>query len=476
MMPAVRRRTLSALVLVIAGAAATALMLRAGATDRFPHDRHANLFPLCEGCHAGIESGDPSAFYPAPAMCANCHDGTVEQRVEWDGPREHVGNLEFTHPAHQVAVMRGDGAAMECEQCHNVAGEPRMTIQRANPDVCLSCHAHAATDHFADAQCATCHEPFVTSGLPSSRLLTLPLPDDHRAPGFVLEGHGAMAQETAQRCAVCHTQERCTGCHVDAADVPAIAAIPAAPRGWELPAYVAHYPTPPSHLTRDWIERHGAPASRESCATCHTREDCTACHVSPAPAAVAALPSRDEVRAPGAVTQRQAPISHASRFFERDHAALAASQPQSCAACHARQFCTDCHDAPAGPSYHPRNFAAQHSSAAYGRRLECSTCHEVRTFCRSCHIQMGMDAVGRLNPGFHDAEPLWLLRHARAARQGLESCTTCHTQRDCLQCHSELGAFQVNPHGPDFDARRAYSRNPLICAACHVGDPLRSRR
>lgn len=167
------------------------------------------------------------------------------------------------------------------------------------------------------------------------------------------------------------------------------------------------------------------------------------------------------------------PLSHASRFFETQHAALAASQPQSCNACHAQTFCSDCHDAPANPSYHPRNFGAQHSSAAYGRRLECSTCHEVRTFCRSCHITQGMDAVGRLNPGFHDAEPLWLLRHARAARQGLESCTSCHTQRDCMQCHSQIGAFQVSPHGPNFDARRAHRRNPVICFACHVDDPLR---
>jgi hypothetical protein len=86
---------------------------------------------------------------------------------------------------------------------------------------------------------------------------------------------------------------------------------------------------------------------------------------------------------------------------------------------------------------------------------------------------MGMQTQGRLDPGFHDAEPFWLLRHARAARQGLESCTSCHTQRDCLQCHSQIGAFQISPHGPNFDARRAQRRNPTICFACHVSDPLR---
>jgi hypothetical protein len=194
--------------------------------------------------------------------------------------------------------------------------------------------------------------------------------------------------------------------------------------------------------------------------------------VTPAYDVVLSLPAREETAAPGVGTERQMPLSHASRFFEREHAAIAATGPQSCSTCHEKQFCTDCHEKPIQPSYHPRNFTAQHASAAYGRRLECSSCHEVRTFCRACHIQAGMQTEGRLDPGFHDAEPLWLLRHARAARQGLESCTACHNQRDCLQCHSTLGAFRVNPHGPDFDARRAHKRNPTICFACHVNDPL----
>jgi hypothetical protein len=82
---------------------------------------------------------------------------------------------------------------------------------------------------------------------------------------------------------------------------------------------------------------------------------------------------------------------------------------------------------------------------------------------------------GRLGTGFHDAEPLWLLRHGQAARQGLESCASCHEQNQCMQCHSTLGAFKVSPHGPDFDARRAQKRNAAICLACHITDPLTGR-
>jgi predicted CXXCH cytochrome family protein len=474
-----RRRGMQLIAgLTVAAGAATvgSIVMQADRTERFPHERHARLFPLCTGCHEGMETGDPTAYYPPPALCATCHDGVVEPVVEWAGPRQHLTNLVFEHTHHDAAVLRVDGEPLACEQCHTPAGTPRMTIQRANPDVCFACHAHPATDHFVDANCQTCHVAFVESELPPTRLATLPVPANHHVPGFILEGHGLHAQAQPQKCAVCHTQERCTSCHVTAQDVPEIAAMPPAPAGWMLPAFAAHYPVPASHLTPAWVEQHGAAASRQQCATCHTREDCTACHVPPGPDVLAGFPARADVVAPGAVTLRQLPLSHASRWFDRDHAALAASQPGSCAACHTQTFCSDCHEVPVNPTYHPRNFALQHSSQAYNRRMECSTCHEVRTFCRACHIQQGMGAQGRLNPGFHDAEPLWLLRHARAARQGLESCTSCHVQRDCMQCHTEIGAFQISPHGPNFDARRAQQRNAVICFACHVTDPLLNGR
>lgn len=472
------RRVLLVLVaaLLAVGGTMGSILLKADRTERFPHELHARMFPACASCHEGVETGDMTAYYPSPQMCANCHDGVIEPTVEWTGPREYVNNLVFEHTHHEAQVILRDGEPLGCERCHTPAGAQRMVIERANPETCLSCHAHQAQDHFVDASCQTCHVSFVESGLPPARLAALPLPADHQVPGFILEGHGAAAMARTQACAVCHTQDRCTSCHVNAVDVPQIAAIPAAPANWTLPMYAAHYPVPASHLTRDWIQQHGEPASRQQCATCHTRDDCVACHVPPGPDVIATLPARADVQAPGAVTLRQMPLSHASRWFDREHAALAASQPGSCQACHAQRFCTDCHEAPVNPTYHPRNFAQQHSSQAYARRMECSTCHEVRTFCRSCHIEQGMGATGRLTAGFHDAEPLWLLRHARAARQGLESCTSCHVQRDCMQCHTEIGAFQISPHGPNFDARRAQQRNPVICFACHVTDPLANGR
>lgn len=473
--------------------------------EAFPHAEHARLFPFCTGCHEGVETDDPDNFYPDPQLCARCHDGQDMARVAWTAPTDEVTNLRFTHENHRDAA-----GELECERCHSPEGAARMVVERALPANCLSCHAHEAQDHFVDADCRTCHVPLARTAFDAGRVQALPLPADHEQPAFLLEGHGEGAQANATRCAACHTREKCTSCHVDVEGVEAIAAIPAAPEAFPLGRLEARYPTPPSHLQRDWMEDHDEGASRRSCGTCHTREDCAACHVEPLPEAARELPSRGgmlpaghpptggrqvgpavrggrpapialqvqdtsrrRTQGPGVGLQRRMPPSHAPRSFLDDHAAFASAQPQNCEACHTKRFCEDCHDAPASPSFHPRNFTANHASAAYGRRLECSTCHETRTFCRSCHIQQGMGANARLGQGFHDAEPVWLLRHAQAARQGLESCTSCHTQRDCMQCHSTIGAFGVNPHGPDFDARRVQKRNPLICFACHVSDPLR---
>jgi hypothetical protein len=41
-----------------------------------------------------------------------------------------------------------------------------------------------------------------------------------------------------------------------------------------------------------------------------------------------------------------------------------------------------------------------------------------------------------------------------------------------MQCHGVASAFKVSPHGPDFDAERAWARSARTCVACHLGNPL----
>ncbi|HEX6308053.1 MAG TPA: hypothetical protein VFZ69_07690 [Longimicrobiales bacterium] len=476
---------------IVAAAAAVAAQ-----RQEFPHEEHAGLFPLCEGCHQGVPEGDRARFYPTPEQCARCHDGTEQPRVDWQGPTEHPDNVDFEHPDHPA---ESEGEAIECTTCHTRAGAPRMAVE-ARPVVprCLDCHEHRAQDHFVDADCETCHIPLAEVPFDRARLTALPLPDDHSDEGeFLRQGHGEQAQADLTRCAVCHTRERCESCHVDVGAVAEIGQMPPAGRALaaQLPEFPADYPVPQSHLAPDFVVSHGATASRATCATCHTRDDCAACHAGSMPNVVAELPARADVRAPGVQIARRMPPSHQAPMFAVEHGTEVAVNGTACSACHARTMCVDCHDASAtgGPArtaargttsgrgtvgpgaFHPANFQARHAAEAYGRRLECSNCHDSRLFCADCHASSGMSSArvpGRLGPGFHDAEPIWLLRHGQAARQGLESCASCHRQNECMQCHSVLGAFKVSPHGPGFDARRAQKRNAVLCLVCHITDPL----
>lgn len=288
-----------------------------------------------------------------------------------------------------------------------------------------------------------------------------------------------------------------------------IQAIPAAPSGMELPAFAARYPVPATHAAVTWLDTHGDGASAAACATCHARRDCTVCHQAALPPAVAALPEAAAGGAPGAGIRMRAPASHASAFFTTDHAGAAAAG--TCVTCHGEAFCASCHtqaaSAAAGPNatsvpprviallesgfqlaaaqrpepnaagrgFHPASFELRHSTAAYGQTMECASCHNVEAFCRSCHVQVGLTPAARPGPGFHDATAVWLLGHGQAARQGMESCASCHRQRDCVQCHSTVGSFRVNPHGASFDAVRGWAQAPDTCLTCHLGNPLADR-
>lgn len=441
----------------------------------FPHAYHQGLFPLCTGCHEGIPSGDRTAFYPGPDVCAGCHDGDVMDLVAWKEPSPRVDNVAFSHDVHASYLEDFGDPAQPCQACHVPQGKPRMAVSaQVQVGTCISCHAHEAKDHQVDAACATCHVPLAESGFARTRIEAFETPADHLGEAFLAGGHGLAAGENLARCATCHTADRCVGCHVDT-DRPEITRMAFAPEGMDLPPAKARYNVPASHAGDAWMGEHGAQASRSACATCHAVEDCTACHIKPYPAALAVLPSRADVVAPGAGVLPHAPASHESFFFMEIHPVLAAGETTSCATCHVESFCVDCHDGPVGGGYHPAGFVGRHAADAFGRETECASCHDTQVFCRECHVQVGLASVGRLGPGYHEGGAVWLLRHGQAARQNLESCTTCHKQNDCTQCHGVLGAFKISPHTKSFDAERAWERSPRTCIACHIRNPLEGR-
>lgn len=458
--------------------------------DTFPHLRHQGLFPLCTGCHTGIEEGNAADFYPEPASCAGCHDGNEQRRVDWTPTPRPIGMLDFAHPVHRDAVAEAGDDQLACASCHVADEGPRLAVVPLTAGRCLTCHDDDPDTHFTAPDCAQCHRPIAEAFDGEARLASLPRPADHGGGGAgtgsvgdpttdptnpaadaFLEDHRPRLPVGVARCATCHTQDRCLSCHVSG-DRRQIQAMPPAPSDWTLPAMEARYPIPEGHTSDVFEVTHGRPApSASDCSTCHTRNDCASCHLSPMPASAEALPERPQVRAPGVGLEAQRPVSHETPFFMTAHTILASSAPDACSTCHTQSYCADCHDAQRAPGYHPQGFALRHAASAGSQSMECSNCHNTAAFCRQCHVEVGFGGVGRLGPGYHDAEPLWLIRHGQGARQGLEQCASCHTQKECLQCHSQTGAFRVSPHGPDFDPARAQESNPWICAACHLGTP-----
>jgi hypothetical protein len=358
--------------------------------------------------------------------------------------------------------------------CHTEPETDRMAIlDGPRLELCWGCHT--ATSHQIDADCSFCHVPLAESGFGIAEIESISMPADHADPSFLLEAHGELAGATIARCATCHTQDRCAACHVDT-DRPEIQALAPAPEGMELPLLVSRYEKPPTHEDVDeWLETHGSEAAREACATCHTQNDCRSCHIAPVPPVLETLPAREQVVAPGVGVMPHPPSSHGSVFFLDVHSGLAASDAGYCGTCHDDSFCVSCHAGPSDGGYHPAGFVAQHSAYAFGRNAECANCHSSEAFCRECHAQSGLTGFGRLGPGYHNAGAFWVIRHGQAARQGLESCISCHEQTDCTQCHGVAGAFKVSPHSSDFDPERAWERSPRTCIACHLSNPLIGR-
>ncbi len=498
------RRLVCALALLIGPTA-----LFAQGASPFPHVPHAKLFPLCSSCHVGITIADPFRSFPSASLCVECHNGTIKPRVKWEAPsRKGAGLLVFTHQQHTAATK-----GLACEACHAVRDSlPWMHVERATPERCVSCHTQGRSAHLAEATvCSTCHRALTgATSLSDARVAGLPKPPSHSRGDFAAT-HGASARTATANCATCHARESCLRCHVDGAREPAILKLGGDARIARLTAgKPAVYPTPFDHQNARFALLHGASARANvaRCATCHARPSCESCHTGEgAQDVLARMPDAREATAPGVqlrharpaglsdlhmianVTPQSMPATatppgirhdttrrlvrvHAAGFA-RAHGALAASGASSCASCHAQRFCADCHTGErVTHRYHKANFVSTHAPQAYSRETDCSSCHSAEAFCRDCHRQTGLAATTNTRSTvFHNAQPQWLLQHGRAARQDLKSCTTCHQQTYCMQCHSDLGS-RISPHGPGFDAVRMSAKNPRLCLTCHFKNPL----
>jgi hypothetical protein len=469
----------TALILSVAALATAGGVRLPQGKPPFDHPQHAKLFVTCATCHAGVaEPG--AALMPTAANCVSCHDGTVTARVTW---RPRAGplptNIRFDHIAHgELRRVRRDSSET-CSDCHAERSAPWMRVRGPSAPQCLSCHTPGRTDHLSapDTACASCHLPLSrAAALPTERIAKFPAPASHAVAGFNLTGgHGAQSRSNtsgigvAQSCATCHARDFCTVCHVNALEEPRIQALEADARSLAL---TPELKAPATHAAKDFETRHGGLAGRTgaSCATCHTQESCTNCHRAGAPAPALALYPAGPGRGEGARTARKAPSSHVPGWESR-HAPFASASIKSCVSCHTRDSCLSCHrpDAAKRGSYHPGSYLTRHPADAYSRSSSCTDCHNVGEFCQSCHAQGGLSARRTLfsASGYHDGKRQFFVGHGQAARQALESCVSCHVERDCLTCHSVVRGRGFSPHGPGFDSERMLRKNPQLCIACH---------
>ena len=425
--------------------------------DEFPHDEHINLFPTCETCHELDVQGQPTQ--PDAVSCSACHDGDVEDEVEWQPPSQPPSLLEFNHRDHADTVL-ADGDSTSCSSCHGNTEE--WQVEAAAAVGCASCHEGLEDHPDGSAACAECHTTLARSSLTSDQVAMLPAPAGHEG-GFALDHSGAMELNPTS-CATCHARDFCIQCHVNGPETPEIARLEPDARSL---AFSATVPTPETHQQHDFVLSHET-SDLSTCATCHTQESCTSCHLNTTEE-FSTLYAAGPGRSPGPVMQSSIPPEHDAGFIASFHGTAAAADPLSCATCHVRSECVDCHqpDDSSDRSYHPVGFSSLHPAEAYRRATSCADCHSTGGFCQSCHESAGVTGSGAIDAGFHDAKAAFGIGHGPAARTSLESCVSCHVEQDCLACHSIVSGRGFNPHGPGFDAARLRSKNFESCTVCH---------
>jgi hypothetical protein len=279
-----------------------------------------------------------------------------------------------------------------------------MQVQRAEPAGCLTCHTHRASAHLAtDNRCAACHVP-----LTAARGLS---------------------------------RER-----------------------------VAALPRPPSHDSAGFEGRH-APTGElagATCAVCHARESCARCHVNASTEPLIASLGRDE-RVAALLANRAAvypvPADHRSDAFRIGHGDAARTATARCATCHARPSCTTCHLG-AGAAEVIRRMPRPEPGGAAGVQLRATRPRDPPP--GAAQLLLAADAVQAAAPHsvrVHD--PGFRTAHRAQASAGALSCSGCHEQRFCSDCHAGEGRRRFHP--ANFTVRHAanaYGRD-TDCSSCH---------
>ncbi len=341
-------------------------------------------------------------------------------------------------------------------------------------------------------RCLDCHTKAATSAQSSDRLLPSGTVCDrcHQTDHRFVEASGAEVPRASASCAVCHAGHRIE----DAARV----------RPTIIPSPLLHF-SHRAHAVRNigcpnchgQVARTGQSTREQlptmrSCFVCHNqpaqsrgeaRAECSTCHLADTSGRLKTALPTGKMMPPRWLGSAE----HGPDFASR-HGSVAANNSKLCANCHAESECVACHDGRLRPrSIHPNDFISMHALAARQESQSCVSCHRSQSFCQSCHQRAGVTMSGAAFPRsvqgrFHPSPeqftngPRNPRHHAWEAQRNIGACVSCHTERDCVQCHGSRGGggLGVNPHPAGFIARcgSALSRNPRPCLVCH--DPSES--
>jgi hypothetical protein len=147
--------------------------------------------------------------------------------------------------------------------------------------------------------------------------------------------------------------------------------------------------------------------------------------------------------------------------------AVAAPKMSDCLSCHghskeyAQAQCNGCHPTlnrlaslkPLSDFSHQGNYVARHGADARSSAETCSQCHD-QTFCADCHAKT---VATRVEVKFPEAVAAMFIhrndfvgRHAIEAAGNQASCRKCHGNTFCESCHQahNLTPLAVNPRDP----------------------------
>lgn len=150
--------------------------------------------------------------------------------------------------------------------------------------------------------------------------------------------------------------------------------------------------------------------------------------------------------------------------------------------------CNACHKASGITPNHDADWLRGHRLLAGRPNAKCAECHD-QSWCLDCHQGGGIDP--RLStqnykrdyiPKSHRSD--WLEIHPLKGLDNPQTCTRCHDQRYCTQCHSRFKPtdLQFQSHRRQFrdiklkevgPTHAAFERNGVLntaaCQSCHRG-------